>query len=73
MNHPDAGARQRPLRTAASGLGALAVLSAGHLVIDAYSSAYAPILSVAMRRISSPLVSSVSPTLTTDLDLGNAR
>ncbi len=52
MNHPDAGARQRafPLRIAAGGFGALVVLSAGHIVIDAYSSAYAPILAILRER-----------------------
>jgi len=38
-------------RLAASGVGALAVLSAAHLIIDAYSSAYAPILTILRERI----------------------
>jgi FSR family fosmidomycin resistance protein-like MFS transporter len=37
-------------RAAANGLGALAVLSLGHLVVDAYSSAYAPILAILRER-----------------------
>ncbi|MGD8331123.1 MAG: MFS transporter [Acidobacteriota bacterium] len=52
MSQPDSPARPRgfPLRVAASGLGALAVLSLGHLVIDAYSSAYAPVLAILRER-----------------------
>jgi len=48
MSRPGSGVTERgfPSRVAASGLGALAVLSAGHLVVDAYSSAYAPILAI---------------------------
>lgn len=37
-------------RWAAAGLGALAVLSVGHLVVDAYSSAYAPVLAILRER-----------------------
>ena len=38
-------------RAAAGGLGALAILSAAHLVIDAYSSVYAPVLAVLHERL----------------------
>lgn len=37
-------------RLATGGLGALAVLSFGHLVVDAYSSAYAPVLAILRQR-----------------------
>jgi FSR family fosmidomycin resistance protein-like MFS transporter len=37
-------------RLATGGLGALAVLSVGHLVVDAYSSAYAPVLAILRER-----------------------
>lgn len=52
MSQPETGfttprrLRSFPLRAATGGLGALAVLSIGHMVIDAYSSAYAPILAI---------------------------
>lgn len=40
-----------PLRVASGGLGALLVLSVGHVVIDAYSSSYAPILAILRERL----------------------
>lgn len=45
---PEARISRRALsaRVSSSGLGALAVLSAGHLIVDAYSSSYAPILAI---------------------------
>ena len=53
MKQSETGIPQRglPLRFAASGVGALAVLSAAHLVVDAYSSAYAPILAILRERL----------------------
>jgi FSR family fosmidomycin resistance protein-like MFS transporter len=53
MSQPEPGVTERgfPARVAASGLGALAVLSAGHLVVDAYSSSYAPVLAILRERL----------------------
>ena len=42
----DVPRRGLPVRFAASSMGALAVLTAGHFVVDAYSSAYAPMLAL---------------------------
>ncbi|MCH7824226.1 MAG: hypothetical protein IH849_05440, partial [Acidobacteria bacterium] len=36
----------RPVRFAAAGVGALALLTAGPFVVDAYSIAYAPMLAI---------------------------
>lgn len=47
---PGTSPRSFAARAAASSLGALAVLSAGHLVVDAYSSAYAPVLAILRER-----------------------
>ena len=43
--------RRLPGRFAAGGIGALAVLTAGHFVVDAYSSAYAPLLAILRERL----------------------
>ncbi len=43
--------RGLPVRFAGSGIGALALLTAGHFVVDAYSSAYAPMLAILRERL----------------------
>jgi len=52
MSEPQSGVTQRgfPARVAAGGIGALAVLSIAHMVVDAYSSAYAPMLAILRER-----------------------
>lgn len=52
MSQSETGVSSRslPARAAASGAGALAVLSLGHMVIDAYSSSYAPVLAILRER-----------------------
>ena len=53
MSQPQLGLSRQSLtaRLAASGVGALAVLSIAHIVIDGYSSAYAPILTILRERL----------------------
>ncbi len=47
----DVRRRGLPVRFAAEGIGALALLTAGHFVVDAYSSAYAPMLALLRERL----------------------